>query len=94
MLKFLGAVVTIAVAVLLLIITWPQLFDFQTTWILAQVTSMRSLVTALAVVAVLAFLLLALVKPMRAFAATMAVLLVVFVVANGILLGSRGFGNT
>jgi endonuclease/exonuclease/phosphatase (EEP) superfamily protein YafD len=94
MLKFFGAVVTIAVAVLLLIITWPQLFDFQTTWILAQVTSMRSLATAVAAVAILVFLLLALAKPVRAFAATMAVLLILFVVANGVLLGSRGFGNT
>ncbi|GGE85268.1 endonuclease/exonuclease/phosphatase family protein [Mycetocola zhadangensis] len=94
MLKFLGAVVTIAVAVLLLIITWPALFDFQTTWILAQILSMRSLVTAIAAGAVVVFILLALVKPLRAFAGTMAILLGLFVVANGIVLSDRGFGNT
>ncbi len=94
MLKFLGAVVTIAVAVLLLIITWPELFDLQTTWILAQVTSMRSLVTALSVVAVVAFALLALAKPLRAFAGTLTVLLIVFVAVNGFILADRGFGDT
>ncbi|MFU8946416.1 endonuclease/exonuclease/phosphatase family protein [Mycetocola zhadangensis] len=94
MLKFLGAVLTIAVAVLLLIITWPALFDFQTTWILAQVLSMRSLVTAAACLAIVFFVLLALARPLRAFAGTLAVLLTIFVVANGILLGNRGFGNT
>lgn len=94
MLKFLGAVATIAVAVLLLIITWPELFDLQTTWILAQVTSMRSLVTALSCVAVVTFALLALAKPLRAFAGAITVLLVLFVVANGLILADRGFGNT
>ena len=94
MLKFLGAVVTIAVAVLLLIITWPELFDLQTTWILAQVTSMRSLVTALSVVAVVAFALLALAKPLRAFAGSLTVLLIVFVAVNGFILADRGFGDT
>jgi endonuclease/exonuclease/phosphatase (EEP) superfamily protein YafD len=94
MLKFLGAVVTIAVAVLLLILTWPTLFGFQTTWILAQATSMRSLGTAAAVIGIVVFVLLALIKPLRAFAGTLAVLLVVFVVANTVILGSRGFGNT
>jgi endonuclease/exonuclease/phosphatase (EEP) superfamily protein YafD len=94
MLKFLGAVVTIAVAVLLLIITWPTLFGFQTTWILAQVTSMRSLVAAGAALAAVLCLLLAVARPLRAFAGTLALLLVVFVIANGVILNGRGFGNT
>ncbi|AWB88001.1 endonuclease/exonuclease/phosphatase family protein [Mycetocola zhujimingii] len=94
MLKFLGAILTIAIAVLLLVVTWPELFDLQTTWILAQVTSMRSLVTALSVVAIVVFALLTLAKSIRAFAGTIAVLLVLFVAANGVILSDRGFGNT
>lgn len=93
MLKFLGAVVTIAVAVLLLIITWPSLFGFHTTWILAQVISMRSLVTAGAVLAAVLFLLLAAARPLRAFAGTMVVLLVAFAIVNVVILNGRGFGT-
>ncbi len=93
MLRILGAIATVAIAAGLLVISWPQLFDLQTTWLIAQITSMRSLAIVAALLAAIAFVLLALLRPLRAFAGTIVVLLIVFVVGNAAISVSRGIGN-
>ncbi|MCU1560613.1 endonuclease/exonuclease/phosphatase family protein [Mycetocola sp.] len=94
MLKVLGAIATVGIAVALLVISVPQLFGLQTTWIIAQITSMRSLTIVAGLLAAVAFALLALATPVRAFAGTVVVLLLVFIGANAIIGVSRGLGNT
>ncbi|MBG6239388.1 endonuclease/exonuclease/phosphatase (EEP) superfamily protein YafD [Mycetocola sp. CAN_C7] len=94
MLRFLGAIATVAIAVGLLVVTWPQFFGLQTTWIIAQITSMRSLAVVAALLAAVAFALLALLRPMRAFAGSIVVLLLLFAVGNAAIVVSRGLGNT
>lgn len=94
MLRFIGAIATVAVAIGLLVISWPQFFGLQTTWIIAQITSMRSLAIVAALLAAVAFALLALLRPLRAFAGTIVVLLLVFVVGNAAINVSRGLGDT
>jgi endonuclease/exonuclease/phosphatase (EEP) superfamily protein YafD len=94
MLKVLGAIVTAGIAVALLIVSVPQLFGLQTTWIVAQMVSMRSLGIVAGVLAAIAFALLAQFRPLRAFAGTVVALLVVFVVGNAAIAVSRGLGDT
>jgi endonuclease/exonuclease/phosphatase (EEP) superfamily protein YafD len=94
MLKVLGALATVGIAVGLLVVSVPQLFGLQTTWIIAQITSMRSLAIVAAVLAAVAFALLGLARPFRAFAGTVVVLLLLFVVGNGAIAVSRGLGDT
>ncbi|GHD48310.1 endonuclease/exonuclease/phosphatase family protein [Mycetocola manganoxydans] len=94
MLKVLGALATVAIAVLLLVCTWPQFFGLQTTWIVAQITSMRSLVIVASVLAAVIFALLALARPLRAFAGTIVLLLLVFAGANAAIAVNRGLGDT
>jgi endonuclease/exonuclease/phosphatase (EEP) superfamily protein YafD len=94
MLKVFGAIATVGIAVALLVISMPQLFGLQTTWIVAQIASMRSLAIVAGVLAAIAFALLALARPFRAFAGTVVVLLLAFVVVNAAIGVSRGLGNT
>jgi endonuclease/exonuclease/phosphatase (EEP) superfamily protein YafD len=94
MLRSLGAIATVAIALGLLIISWPQMFGLQTTWIIAQMASMRSLAVVAALLAAVAFTLLALVRPFRAFAGTVVALLLLFAVANAAIGVSRGLGNS
>jgi endonuclease/exonuclease/phosphatase (EEP) superfamily protein YafD len=94
MLKVLGAIATAVIAVGLLVVSLPQLFGLQTTWIVAQIASMRSLAIVAGVLAAVAFALLALVRPLRAFAGTVVVLLLLFVVGNAAIGVSRGVGDT
>lgn len=94
MLRFIGALATVMIAVVLLVLSWPQMFGLQTTWIVAQITSMRSLAIVGALLAAVAFALLALLPPFRAFAGTVVALLLVFAVANTAIGISRGVGNT
>jgi endonuclease/exonuclease/phosphatase (EEP) superfamily protein YafD len=94
MLKVLGALATVAIAVGLLVVSVPQFFGLQTTWVIAQIASMRSLAIVAGVLAAVAFSLLALVRPLRAFAGTVVVLLALFVVGNAAIGVSRGLGDT
>lgn len=93
MLRLLGALVTVLTAVVLVVISWPQFFGLQTTWIVAQIASMRSLAILAALLAAIAFALLALIRPIRAFAGSIVMLLVLFAVGNAAIGVSRGLGN-
>ncbi|SFO05952.1 endonuclease/exonuclease/phosphatase family protein [Mycetocola miduiensis] len=94
MLKVLGAIATVGIAVALLVLSVPQFFGLQTTAVVAQIASMRSLAVVAGALAAVAFALLALVRPFRAFAGTVVVMLLVFVVGNTAIGVYRGLGNT
>jgi len=94
MFKFLGALVTIAVAVGLLVLAWPQFFGFQGAFPVAQAVALRGGLVLAGVVALIVCLLLALARPLRAFAGTLAVLFALFSVSNVAIIGVRGITGT
>jgi endonuclease/exonuclease/phosphatase (EEP) superfamily protein YafD len=90
-----AAVVIVAVAVILLVLAWPQLFSLQRTFGTAHVVSFRAGAAVVAVALVVALTLLGmLIRPVRRFFASLALLLVVFALVNAAVLGTRGFGDT
>ncbi len=94
MLRFLGAIVTIAVALACLVATWPQLMGAQNLWIVAQLVALRGVLIAAAIAGAALFLPLALARPLRAFAGTIALILLVTVGANAAIMGVRGVGDS
>jgi endonuclease/exonuclease/phosphatase (EEP) superfamily protein YafD len=94
MLRFFGALLTIAIALACLLATWPQLFGAQNTWIVAQVVALRGVLVIGSLAAAGAFALLSAARPLRAFAATVALVLLVTAVGHAALMGSRGVGDT
>ncbi|RLP80753.1 endonuclease/exonuclease/phosphatase family protein [Mycetocola lacteus] len=94
MFKFLGALLTLAVALGLLIVTWPPLFGLQTTVIVAQITAMRGLLVACCVAALVLFLIIGIIRPLRGFAGSMAVVMFLGAVANTGILVYRGFDDS
>lgn len=74
MLRLLGVLVTVLLAIGAAIVTWPQFFRLERTFPFAQAVSLRgALVVACAMVAVLA-LLLCLARTARAFAGSIVVI--------------------
>lgn len=90
-----AAIVILATIGILLIATWPQLFDLQRTLGVAQLVSLRAvtLVGALAIALVL-LLLMVVARPFRRLGASLLVLAVAFAAVNGVVLASRGFSVT
>lgn len=94
MLRFLGAVLTIAIAIACLVATWPQFFGAQNLWIVAQLVALRGVLVAATLATAALFLLLALARPLRPVAGTIAVLLLATAGANVAIMGARGVGDT
>ena len=93
--RVLAAAILVAVALLLLLAVWPQLFDLEKAFLVAQVVSLRAAAAVVALVLALLFAVLALAsRRTRRFAASMTVLLIAFTAATGAVLASRGFGGT
>ena len=92
--RVLAATVLLAVAVTLVVVTWPQLFGLQKTAIVAQLVSLRGLAVAGAAGAAIILLLMALAnRTIRRFTASLGLVLIVFVAANSVVLASRGAGG-
>jgi endonuclease/exonuclease/phosphatase (EEP) superfamily protein YafD len=92
--RVLAAIVVVAVIAVLLVSAWPQLFGLERSTVIAQLVSIRGLVTAIGLIAVLGLTLLALLAvPARRFAATLAVAVLVFCAIQVAVLSTRGFGN-
>lgn len=89
-------VVTIALvsllSIVLLVFTWPQLFDLQAAPVIAQVVSLRGLDVTIALAAVLVLGMLALNRYARRLTLALAVPLVIFAIVVTAILGGRGFG--
>lgn len=92
--RVIAALVVVIVVAGLIVVAWPQLFGLERTTVIAQAVSIRGLLVAVGLVAVVALTLLALLVPaMRRFAATLAVAVLVFCAINVAVLSTRGFGN-
>lgn len=94
MLRFLGALLTIAIALACLLVTWPQLFGAQNVWIVAQLVALRGVLVIGCLAAAGAFALLAVARPLRAFAATVALVFLITAVGNAAVMGVRGVGDS
>ncbi len=88
------ALVLLAVAALLLVVAWPQLFGLQRQAGIAQLASLRGLAAGVAGILVVALLLVALMsRRARRFAGSVALLLLVFAGVELAVLATRGFGT-
>jgi len=92
--RVLSALVIVALAATLLIVAWPQLLGLQREAGVVQVTSMRGLLAAVAVLVAVLFALAALVsRGWRSFAGPVAVVLLVFAGVQLAVLSTRGAGG-
>lgn len=93
--RIVAAAALVAVALLLLIVTWPQLLSLERSQYVAQVISFRGVMVVGAAVTVIVLLVLCLrFRRFRRFGLSAALLLLVFALADTAILASRGFGDT
>ncbi|SBS70303.1 endonuclease/exonuclease/phosphatase family protein [uncultured Microbacterium sp.] len=93
MLRLLGILVTILVAIASAVVTWPQFFRLERTFPIAQAVSLRGVVVLAFLTLLLLALLLCLIRPLRAFAASLAVIALLAAAANAGTLAVRGLGT-
>lgn len=92
--RLLAAVFILALAGLLLVAAWPQLFGLQRTPLVAHAVSLRALVSSIAIGLLLLVVVAAtLSRGFRSMAASLSVLLIAFVLVNAAVLSTRGFGG-
>ena len=92
MLRLVGILFTVLFAIATAILVWPQFFQLEGTFPIAQIIASRALVLAgLLLIAVLALLLL-LARPMRGFAASVLVVALIGAAATGVVGWMRGLG--
>lgn len=93
--RVLSALVVLVLAAALLVAAWPQLLGIQREAGVVQVTTMRGLLTGVALLGVVLFALIALVsKTLRSFVGALAVLLIAFAGIQLAVLSTRGAGAT
>jgi endonuclease/exonuclease/phosphatase (EEP) superfamily protein YafD len=92
--RLLAALVVLAVATVMLVLLWPQLFGGQQRQYVAQVVAFRSLMGLAALVGALVLLAVAVTaRRLRRLPASVAVVLLVFAAVDGGVLASRGYGD-
>lgn len=90
--RVLSVLIAIGATVAVLILSWPQLFGLQNTWVVAHVVSLRGLAVVGAAGLLLVLLLLMFFRPLRGLAGILAVIVVLYGITNVAILASRGFG--
>ena len=94
MLRLLGILFTVLLAIATAVVVWPQFFRLEQTYPFAQLVSARGIVLGgLLALAVLALLLL-LIRPLRGFAASVLIVALLGAAATGAIGAARGFGTT
>ncbi|WP_309103202.1 endonuclease/exonuclease/phosphatase family protein [Microbacterium sp.] len=92
MLRLLGILFTVLLAIGTAVVVWPQFFHLEQTYPFTQLVAVRGLVLAgFLVVAVLALLLL-IARPLRGFAASVLIVALLGAAATGAIGATRGFG--
>lgn len=92
MLRLLGILFTVLLAIGTALVVWPQFFRLEQTYPFAQIVAARGVVlAALLVLAVLALLLL-FARPLRGFAASVLIVALLGAGATGVIGLTRGFG--
>ena len=93
MLRLLGILFTVLLAIATAVVVWPQFFHLEQTYPVAQIVAARGVVlVAFLGVAVVALLLL-LARPLRGFAASVLIVALLGAGATGAVGLSRGFGG-
>ncbi|MFD5224965.1 endonuclease/exonuclease/phosphatase family protein [Microbacterium sp. NPDC058342] len=93
MLRLVGILITVLFAIATAVLVWPQFFQLETTFPIAQIVASRALVLGvLLVIAVLALLLL-FARPLRGFAASILIVALLGAAATGIVGATRGIGS-
>ncbi len=93
MLRLLGILFTVLLAIATAVVVWPQFFHLEQTYPFAQIVAARGVVlVAFLGVAVVALLLL-LARPLRGFAASVLIVALLGAGATGAVGLSRGFGG-
>lgn len=92
--RVLSALLLVVVGVALLLAVWPQLIGIQRETGVVQVTTMRGLLTAIALLVAVLFTLIALLSTtLRRFAGAIALLLLLFAGIQLAVLSTRGAGD-
>ena len=93
MFRLLGILITVLFAIATAIVVWPQFFQLEQTFPIAQLVAVRGAVlVGFLAIAVLALLLL-LARPLRGFAASILIVALLGAVATGAIGATRGFGT-
>jgi len=93
MLRLLGILVTVLLAIATAIVVWPQFFHLEQTYPFAQVVAARGVVLAGFLVAAVIALLLLFARPLRGFAASVLIIALLGAGATGLIGLQRGFGG-
>lgn len=93
MLRLLGILLTVLLAIATAVVVWPQFFRLEQTFPFTQIVAARGVVLGAFLVAAILALLLLLAKPLRGFAASVLIIALVGAVATGAIGLSRGFGG-
>lgn len=92
--RILSAAILLALAVVLLIASWPQLLGWERLPVVAQLVSLRGLAVLVGAGVVILFTLISLLTPsLRRFAGSVALLVLVFCAVTVAVLSTRGFGD-
>jgi len=92
--RVIPAALLVAIAIVLLIGAWPQLFGLELAPLIAQAVSLRAVAVIVAIIAIVALGFIGLLsRRLRRFAASAALLLILFSAVNVAVLSTRGFGN-
>lgn len=94
MLRLLGILFTVLLAIATAIVVWPQFFHLEQTYPFAQIVAARGVVlAAFLLISVLALLLLLFARPLRGFAASVLIVALLGAGATGVIGMLRGFGT-
>lgn len=93
MLRLLGILLTVLFVIATAVLVWPQFFQLETTFPVAQIIASRALVFAgFAVIGVLALLML-IARPLRGFAVSILIVALIGAGATGLVGATRGLGT-
>ncbi|MCI1020202.1 endonuclease/exonuclease/phosphatase family protein [Microbacterium sp. C5A9] len=93
MLRLLGILFTVLLAIATAIVVWPQFFHLEQTYPFAQIVAARGVVLAAFLVVALLALLLLFARPLRGFAASVLIVALLGAGATGVIGMLRGFGS-
>lgn len=93
MFRLIGILITVLYAIATAIVVWPQFFRLEHTYPIAQVVSVRGVVTVGFLGLALLFALLLFARPLRGFAASMLIVSLLGAIAGGAIGAVRGFGS-
>lgn len=93
MLRLLGILFTVLLAMATAVVVWPQFFHLEQTYPFAQIVAARGVVLGAFLIVSAVALLLLFARPLRGFAASVAIVALLGAGATGAIGSARGFGS-